>query len=242
MLLNAQKSTLCIFTGFIRETGRRIRRQFSKLRISLHGNLLVAQKQVKFLGLTLQSNGRFCRHVDAVLTKAGRAYGALRPLLRSKLIEPKLRIGIYKMYIRPVITYAAPVWVRTVLLSSHQMERIRRFERGVIRVAGAVRRALGNSVYASNETLYELAGVRPIDELMVNHSIRFVERCHNSAIDKISNIVNNICGAIPDIANLWNADQADVLLTDGRLDLFDKSYDGTDRLVYGRRTPADSAS
>lgn len=233
--LNADKSELCVFTGFVRETGRAIRRQFRSLSIAIRGRLLEPRKHIKLLGVTFQSNGRFCRHVDAVLTKARGAYGALRPVLRSRLIEPRLRVGVYKAYVRPIITYAAPIWVRPVFSSSHQMERLRRFERGILRTAGQIHRARGDFLYARNADLHRAVNCERIDKFMVGNSLKFVDRCLEAENPKLSGIVQQRPGGFfPDINNLWNADQADVLLENDRLTLFDTAYNGSGRRIYNR--------
>lgn len=90
LLLNVQKSVLCIFSGFVRETGVKIRRQFNKLRISLCEELLKPQKHVKLLGLTLQSNGRFCRHVDTILDKGMRSFPTNDSFKTNRSEDPDL--------------------------------------------------------------------------------------------------------------------------------------------------------
>jgi hypothetical protein len=44
---------------------------------------------------------------------ANRAYFALIKLLKSRLLSPKTKMQIYKMLIRPVLTYASETWTLT---------------------------------------------------------------------------------------------------------------------------------
>lgn len=52
LAINADKSGLCVFTGFVRETGVRIRRHFRRLAISINGHLLKRSNTMKLLGVT----------------------------------------------------------------------------------------------------------------------------------------------------------------------------------------------
>lgn len=128
--------------------------------------------KIRLLGLTMNRNNRFVGHVDAALEKARRSYLALRPLLRSQLIEARIRVNIYKIYIRPILTYASAIWAWPVLLSSHQMERIRIFERKVLRSAADVRRAIGSYKYTTNAELHRRANCPRIDRFIVEKAFR----------------------------------------------------------------------
>lgn len=233
LAINAGKSGFCIFTGFVRETGARLRRHFRNLTISIDGHVLKREKCIKFLGVTFQQNNRFVRHIDNVLYKARRSAAALRPLLRSRLIEPRLRVNLYKTYVRPVLSYAAAIWARPIVLSSHQMERLRIFERGILRRAAGIRRAIGSYRHIRNTEIYERSGCPRIDNHLMKCAIGFFDKCDESQIDKIKVLVNpGSCNKFPDLPNIWNAGLGDCLMENGRLLLFNTAYNGSGRTVY----------
>lgn len=234
--INAEKSGFCIFTGFIRETGAQLRRRFRNLTISIDGHLLQREKHIKFLGVTFQQNNRFVRHIDSIILKARRSAGALRPLLRSRLIDSRLRVNLYKSYIRPILSYAAAIWAKPIVLSSHQMERLRIFERGILRTAAGIRRAIGSYKHIRNSEIYSRSNCPRIDNHLMKCSVDFFERCNDSANDKINVLANSgNCGKFPDLPNIWNAHQGDVLMTDGKLLLFNVAYNGSGSSVYSVR-------
>lgn len=141
LLLNERKTEMMVVMGFAREAGRSMRKAFRGIKITFNGALLRPVHQLRFLGVIFCRNNRFVRHVDHALAKAGRSYYALRPILRSRLIAPSIKTNVYKMYIRPIIACAATIWARPVSLSSHQMERMRAFERRVLRMTANVQLA-----------------------------------------------------------------------------------------------------
>lgn len=155
-------------------------------------------------------------------------------MIRSRLIDPRIRMNLYKTYIRPILAYAAAIWVRPINLSSHQMERIRQFERGIIRTAAGVRRAIGSYVYARNGDLYERAGCLRIDRFLVQRAINFFDSCSKSTIEKLSCLSRpGPGGFFTELSNLWQSDLGDQLYDDGRLLIFNRAYDGSGRAVYG---------
>lgn len=90
---------------------------FSKRRPKLYHNIIVNNANVdwmpcvKYLGLNLDSKLTFTQHTKCTKNKALAAIYSLYPIFnkKSKLSEKNKTI-IYKTLIRPIITYAAPVW------------------------------------------------------------------------------------------------------------------------------------
>ncbi|KAF0702461.1 Uncharacterized protein FWK35_00034598 [Aphis craccivora] len=60
---------------------------------------------------TLSYNLRFEGHVRSTIKKERGARAALYPILnRNSAVPISARLSIYKIYARPIILYAAPVW------------------------------------------------------------------------------------------------------------------------------------
>lgn len=234
MVLSERKSALLIVMGFARETGTKLRRMFQGMVIAINGHVLVPQTRTRFLGVILSRNNRFVAHVDHALGRARRAYFAIRSLLRSRLIDPRVRVDMYRVYVRPILAYAAPVWVRTECLSSHQMERMRRFERTALRAAAGFHRARGTYRYAGNDVLHEVTGCERIDRFLVRGAIRFFQSCAASGIEKIRSLISTDDGRLfPSLAHIWHQSRGGGVMTNGRLLMFHRAYDGSGRLVYG---------
>lgn len=233
LLLNERKTVLVVFMGFAREGVARLRRKFRNIAIFINGHLLRVELRVRFLGVIFNRNNRFVSHIDHVLAKARRAAFALRPVLRSQLIEPSIRTNVYKLYIRPIITYASAVWARPICLSSHQMERLRAFERGILRMTASVRRTRGSFIYANNADLHRISGCPRIDRFICDKAFDFYQRCAHSSHSKISRLIESTSRRIfPELASVWRLGLSRTLLVNDVLLLFHRPYSGEDGIVY----------
>lgn len=81
------------------------------LTLQCRGNVIPLQENIKYLGVTLDRKLTFKQHILNACDKATKCSRALYPLLhrRSKL-NLKNKVLIYKMYIRPIMTYGWQVW------------------------------------------------------------------------------------------------------------------------------------
>lgn len=233
LLLNAEKTQLLLALGFAREASRSLRRSFQNIQICVEGHLLAPVNRMRLLGVIFDRNNRFVGHIDHVLARARASFGALRPVLRSNLIDPSIKTNVYKTYIRPIMTYAAPVWARPRSLSSHQMERLRAFERKILRMTANVRRPIGSFKFADNATLYEAAGCPRIDRFIVKLAVDFFRRCSESTVGKLNSLIQSIgAGRFNDLAYFWKRSSDDELLENGLLMDFHVPYSGNGRAVY----------
>lgn len=101
--VNSEKTELISFSR--RYTGNKI---FSKPK--LYNNVIKQVNSVKYLGVHLDSRLNFKIHLLETLKKAFRAKGQLHCLLSSRDLSTDNKRIIYKSLIRPIITYACPVW------------------------------------------------------------------------------------------------------------------------------------
>ena len=103
---NAAKTEVIRFNG---SNHKRPLRLFKK--ITVNGNPIDWSTSVKYLGLTIDKNLNFYQHTIQTLKKVNWAKRLLFPLLnrRSQLSETN-KLAIYCQILRPIMTYAAPVW------------------------------------------------------------------------------------------------------------------------------------
>lgn len=83
----------------------------------------------KYLGISINEQNKKQEMIKDRICMGNRAYHANMQLIKSKLINRKSKITIYKTLIRPIITYGAEVFV----MNKAEEEALRRFERRVIR-------------------------------------------------------------------------------------------------------------
>lgn len=102
--LNEAKTEAIMYT-------RKRTRRTPAFNIEMGGHLIDWKEEVVYLGLTMDSRLDWKSHVAKAQDKARKAIGAMKPIFnrRSPLL-PKTKLLIYYSLIRPVLTYAIPVW------------------------------------------------------------------------------------------------------------------------------------
>lgn len=157
--VNAGKSQAIIFS---RRPGKRA----SPARLTLGGAPIPWCTSVRYLGIHLQPRLQWTKHMSSTLAKARGAASALNALFRSKSLRKAIRLRIYRIYILPVLTYAAPVF--------HDVPRpqIIRFQQLQNRI---VRMAMDAPWYMRNTQVVREAEAVPIMDHIEKITTRFFE-------------------------------------------------------------------
>ena len=90
----------------------------------LHGEKLETVTDTKYLGVTLQNNMNFSKHIDNICNKANSMLGLLRRNLKSAPAKTK-ELG-YKAIVRPVLEYASSVWDPHTSKEIEKIEKVQR--------------------------------------------------------------------------------------------------------------------
>lgn len=142
--INIQKSK------YMNVTKKAPHQQTNKIQIGVHSFDKV--NEFVYLGSLLTSNNELKDEINRRISIANRAYYALLPIIKSKIIARKTKLNIYKTLIRPIVTYGAETWTLTKSVSA----RLAVFERKVLRrILGAVKQG-DNWRIRYNSELYEL--------------------------------------------------------------------------------------
>ena len=124
--LNPEKTKLIIFSRFIltRKT---------EPNLKLYGETLKVYPQVKFQGITFDSQLTFKKHFEDILDRCSIRYHRLRLLANKKWgPSPSTLIQIYKQCVRPIFEYGS---LSTITTSDHIIRKIQRFQNKFIRLA-----------------------------------------------------------------------------------------------------------
>jgi hypothetical protein len=123
--LNEPKTELIIFTR--KKTNIKI---FTPLKINKHK--INPTTKVNYLGITLDARLNFKENVKTKLVKANNAIRKIYPLIkRNSKLNVKNKIIIYKALLRPIVTYAAPVWSH---LSDYALQPLEVFQNKCLRL------------------------------------------------------------------------------------------------------------
>lgn len=91
--------------------------------IKFNGHTLQPKNAVKYLGITLDKTLHYNHHINAVLQKAHGATRSMYPLLaKNSPLDQKTKQLIYTVILRPILTYAAPVWSSASVTAKRKLQ------------------------------------------------------------------------------------------------------------------------
>ena len=124
--LNPIKNKVIIFSRFILS-------RKTELNLKLYGETLKIYCQVKFLGITFDSQLNFKKHFEDILDHCNTRYHHLRLLVNKKWgPSPATLIQIYKQCIRPIFEYGS---LSTITASDYIISKIQRLQNKFIWLA-----------------------------------------------------------------------------------------------------------
>jgi hypothetical protein len=93
-------------------------------RYSLHNHQLETVPSTKYLGITLQDNGKWDQHISNIVAKANSTLGFVRRNLKTRQRHTKELA--YKALVRPHLEYASTVWDPTAQKHINDIEAVQR--------------------------------------------------------------------------------------------------------------------
>lgn len=172
--LNVDKCTAIVFRGKSKVVFPNFRAFHPVLKIG--GDTIKLADKIRYLGVIFCERMEFIRHIDFTLDRAKKVYFAYQSVLsHNGGLSKKIKLLLYKQVIRPIISYAFPVWF---VISSSQMERLRRWERSILTYClgmGHVVRPDGSFRRRSCRAIYDAADLERIDLFLMKGALRFLE-------------------------------------------------------------------
>ena len=124
--LNPTKTKVIIFS-------RSILARKTELNLKLYGETLKIYPQVKFLGITFDSQLNVKKYFEEILDHCNTRYHRLRLLVNKKWgPSPATLIQIYKQCVRPIFEYGS---LSTITVSDYIIRKIQRLQNKFIRLA-----------------------------------------------------------------------------------------------------------
>lgn len=163
---NAAKTQAIIFPF----DGRRRRTPTSRL--TLNGTPVDFTDNVKYLGVTLDKKLLFKQHIEEIRARAARCLAALYPIIgRRSSLSTKNKLMIFKAVIRPVFTYASPVWFTSAVSNRKKLQILQNKCLKII-----------YKLHWRHSTidLHELSKVQMVDEYVCNLNENFNNKCADS--------------------------------------------------------------
>ncbi len=187
--INTTKCETILLRPTLKNTSYNVKKHWKSFQLKEEKNsdIIVPHKgTVRYLGVFIDYQLKYTKHVEIQLEKAKKAFQSLTRLFYKKHIFKKVKILCYLLLIRPIITYACPIWFN---IPAHLMEKLRLFERYCLRACLSMYRMpeLNRTKMYKNEILYNAAKIPRID----NHILRLC-RNHIVKASKIDPDLNSL--------------------------------------------------
>ena len=174
ILINPSKSAAVLFTR------RRGRRTETPSPVVMFGETIPWVNQTRYLGLIMDKQLTWKPHVDHVRKKAWGGMAALRSIMgRSGKLSLKNKILLYKTMIRPIMTYAAPVWGHA---RRSTMDKLQIVQNKILR------EAVNAPWFVRNADIRKDTNVRLIMEFIKELSVKFHKTLPSVPNETISNL------------------------------------------------------
>ena len=159
--LNPEKTKVIIFS-------RSILARKTELNQKLYGETLKIYPQVKFLGITFDSQLNFKKHFEDILDRCNTRYYRLRLLANKKWgPSPSTLIQIYKQCVRPIFEYGA---LSTITTSDNTISKIQRLQNKFIRLALCLPK------YICSKLLHDSTGLPYVKDRLLSCATKSLDR------------------------------------------------------------------
>lgn len=191
--LNPFKSESILFRKTVNQISHKNVLQTKDYNITLHNTDhnptvdIPNKKIVKYLGVHLDYLLIMNDHHKKQLKKAKEAWILNHRIFRNQSMEPKAKIICYMLLVRPLLTYATPIWWN---IGPSVMEKMRKFERACLRTClNKHRQAItGYKLRISNVDIYEMANIPRID----NYTLRLTRQYFNNLPSSPNELIHNL--------------------------------------------------
>uniref|UniRef100_A0A2M4CVF1 Putative reverse transcriptase-like protein n=1 Tax=Anopheles darlingi TaxID=43151 RepID=A0A2M4CVF1_ANODA len=141
------------------------------------------KNQVKYLGVYLDKRLTFKHHVDAKLLAGSKAIRALYSFInRKSKLSTQNQILLYKAIVRPIITYAAPVWADCAKTHKYKLQVFQNT---------CLKRIFNLPPWHSTTDLHRRADIPKITSFISSLSSNFSLKCRISHRRQINELVRN---------------------------------------------------
>lgn len=159
--LNADKTQAIFITN-------RRKKELPGKRLKIFDSSIPWQTECKYLGFMLEKRMTFKKHVEYVIDRANVAVHTLYPLIsRKSKLHLKNKITIYKLAIRPIMTYACPAFIN---IGKCHLEKIQKFQNRILRMI------LNLNRFTRIKHLHEVASVPLIKDYIAKLTAKFQQQ------------------------------------------------------------------
>lgn len=154
------------------------------INLCANGTIIPFKHEIKYLGLILDKKLTFRQHVQYACEKAIKCGRALYPLLnRRSALNLKNKILLYKMCIRPIMSYSCQVWFhKTARSHTKKMQIIQNKNLKIIHKLPP---------RFSTKMLHRNFGHKMFSSFVKELTLTFNNKCRMSNYETIRNLITN---------------------------------------------------
>lgn len=128
--LNKSKCELLFVLGRWKDIGKSTRDKLKSISIKIEECVLNPCDEIKYLGIIYNKQFNFRKQINEQITRATKAFHACSNLFKNKILDSNVKSLLYKSLIRSILSYGFAAWNG---VNSFNMEKIRKFERKILR-------------------------------------------------------------------------------------------------------------
>lgn len=171
------------------------KKKVPKVNITFNTTKIPIKTKIKYLGVNFTNLYKFSEHIKITLKKAQISISKLNTILSPyKNTHTDIKLLIYKQLVRPILSYAFPIWFN---VSRQQIRAISILERKCLRKCINFKGpSLNDNKYISNSKLYDQTKITPIVEHLMNMSIKQLQNKidhHNPLIKSMFDVNTTHC-------------------------------------------------
>lgn len=158
--INSKKTQALFITN-------RIKKQLPKSKIRIFDTDVKWQSDSKYLGMVLEKKLTFKKHFDYIIDRANVATRTLYPMIsRKSRLNVTNKLMIYKLAIRPIVTYASPALVN---ISKTHIKRLQILQNKTLKMI------MNKSRYERTVDIHQEAQVPMISDYISKLTEKFIE-------------------------------------------------------------------
>lgn len=174
--INPHKTVVCFHS-------RRKTKQVPPRSLLIGGSNVPVTQNPKYLGVHLDNTLTMKRHIDEAIIKTNISGRRIYPYLRRfSFATKKLKLKLYKTYVRPVLTYAAPVLAGA---AKSNVKKLQVCQNKYLRII------MNRPRHTRITELHELLRIETIPEFLNRLTTKFEEKCEISENPLIAELNSN---------------------------------------------------
>lgn len=165
--VNAAKSESMVITR------RRVFKDDAPLPLTMNGSTIPQKKHVKYLGVDIQDNCKFNHHCQRVVSRGNVVLKQLWRLIGpNSCLSVTNKIKMYKVYLRPTVTYNIQMWGDEI--SKSTFKKLQTFQNKCLRVALNVRPHPVTFRQMRNATIHSISNVPTLQAFCEKLKLNFL--------------------------------------------------------------------